>query len=86
MPDLKAGSDFYGAFGLNERATDGKALMFRCDGRDHDEVVITETGQRRKFQHLSFAADADGLKAVEANLKARGVATEPPPEPETPSA
>lgn len=80
IPDLQVGADFYSAFGLNmsERGTD--QLGFRADKRTHDEVVLIETGQERKFHHISFATDAQGLADIAARLQARGVERlDPPP-------
>lgn len=85
VPDLTAGADFYQAFGLNmaERAP-GIALGFRSDGRDHDEVLIVETGRDRKFHHLSFGTDAVGLAGIEQRLKHAGIERLAPPAPDAP--
>ncbi|MCI4643800.1 MAG: VOC family protein [Hyphomonadaceae bacterium] len=85
IPDLKVGADFYTTFGMNMREGRSDMLAFRCDNRSHDEVVLLETGQRRKFHHISFATDMAGFARIEAALKARGLETVPPPYPEAES-
>ena len=81
VPDLKAGADFYTTFGLNQHEERGAELRFRCDGRGHDEIVLYETGQGRKFHHISFGADARGLDQISNALRERAIATEKPPSP-----
>ncbi|MDF7777154.1 VOC family protein, partial [Sphingomonas sp. AOB5] len=83
VPDLTAGADFYQSFGLAMQDRGG-ALGFRCDGRDHDEVILVETGRDRKFHHLSFGADAAGLEAIRQRLEARGIERLDPPAPDAP--
>lgn len=78
IPDLKTGADFYTAFGLNMREGNGR-LGFRCDNRPHDEIVLVENGDRRKFHHLGFSTDAAGFARVEKNLKSKNVALSDPP-------
>lgn len=78
IPDLKAGADFYTAFGMNMREG-SDTLAFRCDNRDHDEIVLVETGKPRKFHHISFSADAAGFERVKNNLKARDIPLLDPP-------
>ena len=84
VPDLQAGSDFYTTFGLNQRASSGRELFFRCDGREHDEIVLRETGQNRKFQHISFGADRKGFDQIANALRERGGSTEKPPSSDAP--
>ena len=72
VPDLKVGADFYTAFGMN-MAEGQNALGFRCDGKTSDEIVLVESGQSRKFNHLSFATDQAGLTAIENRLKDKGI-------------
>lgn len=82
VPDLKAGSDFYTTFGLNQQDARSNELRFRCGGRDHDEVVLYETGKGRKFHHLSFGATAKGLDDIANKLRERGIALEKAPSPD----
>ena len=78
IPDLTAGADFYTTFGMNMREGDD-LLAFHCDNRDHDEIVLLETGKPRKFHHISFATDAAGLTRIEDHLKARNIERLQPP-------
>lgn len=73
VPDLEPGIEFYEAFGLNrtDRAP-GFVVGFRCDGRDHDEVILVKAGDRRQLHHLSFGADAGGMGAIETRLRHAG--------------
>ncbi len=82
VPDLKVGADFYTAFGLNMKET-GDRIGFRCDDREHDEIVLIETGKNRKFNHIAFATDAEGFAKIQQNLKARDVELLDPPFPDT---
>ena len=78
VPDLKAGADFYTTFGMNMR--EGNDLLaFRCDNRDHDEIVLLESGKPRKFHHISFATDSEGLETIKAKLKALDIEQLDPP-------
>ncbi len=79
IPDLKAADDFYQSFGMNKREGREDLLAFRCDNRDHDEIVMIETGQDRKFHHISFATDASGLDRIKGNLQARSISLLDPP-------
>ena len=79
VPDLAAGADFYTTFGLNKREVSGRDLAFRCDGQDHDVIALQETGQGRKFQYVSFGADAEGLASIAQNLERRGIERLQPP-------
>jgi len=78
IPDLKVGAEFYSTFGLN-MSEGADSLAFRCDNRDHDEVVLVETGQDRKFNHISFATDTAGFDKIAANLMQRGLDRLDPP-------
>ncbi len=78
VPDLKEGAEFYTTFGMNMREGDD-LLAFRCDNRDHDEIVLVESGKSRKFHHIAFATDEAGLQTITSNLKARDIALLDPP-------
>ncbi len=56
VPDLKAGVDFYEAFGL-EKQERGDHVAMRCFGRAQDQIVLIENGSKRKLHHVSL----DGL-------------------------
>lgn len=83
VPDLKAGADFYTTFGLNMSEGPDR-LAFRCDSRDHDEVVLIETGKDREFQYIAFGADELGLGRVSKALQERGIVQLDPPFPDAP--
>jgi len=73
VPDLKAGADFYTTFGLNQGEAGADRLQFRCDGRDHDEIVLLESGRDRKFHHIAFGADPQALEEIIGALRARNI-------------
>lgn len=79
VPSLKEGAEFYQAFGLNMREGENDSLAFRCDNRPHDEIVLFETGNKRKLQYVSFGADDAGLARIKKNLEAHGIAQLDPP-------
>ncbi|WP_189338349.1 VOC family protein [Sphingobium sp. SCG-1] len=83
VPDLTEGAEFYQAFGLN-MADRGGALGFRCDGRDHDEVILVETGRDRRFHYASFGADEASLPIIAQRLQDRGIARLDPPSADAP--
>ena len=74
VPDLEPGIEFYQALGLNmnERAP-GLAVGFRCDGREHDEIILVKAGDSRKLHHISFGATPEGVSEIEARLTVAGV-------------
>jgi catechol-2,3-dioxygenase len=72
VPDLKAGHKFYSTFGLLPAERDG-ALVFRCEGRDQDQVFLVE-GKKKRLNHIRFGSDEQGLAAIRARMKERGVA------------
>ncbi|MGA3305838.1 MAG: VOC family protein [Stellaceae bacterium] len=72
VPDLKAGHKFYSTFGLLPAERDG-ALVFRCEGRDQDQVFLVE-GKKKRLNHIRFGSDEQGLAAIRARMKERGIA------------
>lgn len=78
VPDLKAGADFYSAFGL-EAIDRPDHLALRCFQRPQDQIVLVETGRDRKFHHISFGIDAAGFATLKARLEGNGVALLDPP-------
>lgn len=78
IPDMKVGVDFYEAFGL-ESVDRPNHVAMRCVGRDQDQIVLIETGQKRKFHHFSLGTTAGGLEAIAARLQDRGIARLDPP-------
>jgi len=71
VPDLASGHKFYSTFGLIPGERDG-ALVFRCEGRDQDQVFLVE-GRKKRLNHLRFGSDAKGLAAIRARMKERGI-------------
>ncbi len=71
VPELETGRRFYTAFGLlaEER---GNALVFRCDGRDQDQVLLVE-GRRKHLHHLGFGTTTSGLAAIRARMREHGI-------------
>lgn len=78
VPDLKVGADFYTTFGMNMCEGDD-TLAFRCDNRDHDEIVLLESGKSRKFHHISFATTSEDLQTISKKLQAQDIAQLDPP-------
>lgn len=78
IPELKTGVDFYEAFGLHkvERADH---VAMRCFGREQDQVVLVETGQKRRLNHFSLGTSEAGLQAIGRRLEQRGISTQEPP-------
>ena len=70
VPDIEPGKCFYQDFGLSGTAR-GNALGLRC-GDDTRDTVTLEAGKGRRLHHLNFAASAEGIKALKANIESRG--------------
>lgn len=78
IPDMKVGVDFYEAFGL-ETIDRSNHVAMRCFGRDQDQILLIETGQKRKFHHFSLGTDAGGLEVIGKRLQDRGILRLDPP-------
>lgn len=78
IPDMKVGTDFYEAFGL-ETVDRPAHVAMRCTGRDQDQIVLLETGSKRKLHHFSLGTDAAGLEGIARKLQARRIALLDPP-------
>ncbi|RXR27697.1 VOC family protein [Sphingobium fluviale] len=78
IPDMTVGVDFYEAFGL-ERVDRPNHVAMRCFGRDQDQVVLIETGQKRKFHHFSLGTTAAGMETIAQRLQERGITRLDPP-------
>lgn len=79
VPDLEPGRRFYTTFGLLA-AERGNTLVFRCEGRDQDQVLLVE-GRRKRLHHLSFGTSTSGLAAIRGRMGGQGVAQIDPPHP-----
>jgi len=77
VPDLEVGRAFYELFGLETRAA-GNDLVFRCEGRAQDQLRLIE-GARKKLSYVSLGTNADGMKAILANLERERVRLAPGP-------
>jgi catechol-2,3-dioxygenase len=78
IPELKTGVDFYEAFGLQTVARADHVAM-RCFGREQDQIVLIETGKKRKLHHFSLGTTDSGLQAITRRLQQRGIAPEKAP-------
>lgn len=74
IPETKTGVDFYEAFGL-ETHNRADHVAMRCVGRAQDQVVLLETGQKRKLHHFSLGASESGLQAIAGKLRQKGIET-----------
>jgi catechol-2,3-dioxygenase len=72
IPDIKIGIDYYNDFGL-ETIDRSDHVAMRCYGRDQDQLILIETGKKRKFHHASFGTTPDGLGEILRKLEVRGV-------------
>lgn len=78
VPDLKPGVDFYETFGLQSVERPDHVAM-RCYGREQDQVVLVETGEKRKLHHVSLGTTEDGLCQVEQKLETMRIQRLDPP-------
>jgi len=72
VPDLEAGRRFYTTFGLQASERDN-ALVFRCRGREQDQVHLVE-GKRKRLNHLRFGSDKAGLEDLRTRMAKKGIA------------
>jgi catechol-2,3-dioxygenase len=78
IPELKTGVDFYEAFGLQKLERADHVAM-RCLGREQDQIVLVETGKKRKLHHFSLGTTDSGLQAITRRLQQRSIAPEKAP-------
>jgi catechol-2,3-dioxygenase len=71
VPSLDVGQQFYGQFGLElgERAD---SLVFRCTGRDQDQLILGE-GPAKRLAYIAFSVTPGSLPAFTRHLEQRGV-------------
>ena len=72
VPDLKAGEDFYTAFGLNSREC-GNDLAFRPKQREQDQIRLIE-GPHKRLSYISFTTNREGMETAKSRLANAGVA------------
>ncbi len=77
VPDIEAGRRFYETFGLHSTAR-GNRLALRCEGRDQDQLVLSE-GAGRRLHYVSFGTTTEGLAAAGPRLRSAGVPLLAPP-------
>lgn len=77
VPDLEVGRTFYEAFGLQSHAS-GDDLVFRCPGRNQDQIRLIQ-GNPKRLSYVAFGTDDAGLKQIINNLEAMGIALKPAP-------
>ncbi|MCW3838130.1 VOC family protein [Sphingomonas canadensis] len=78
IPEMKAGTDFYETFGL-ETVDRPDHVAMRCFGRAQDQIVLIETGQRRKLAYFSLGTTPAGLAEIEGRLAEKRIDLLDPP-------
>lgn len=78
IPELKVGVDFYEAFGL-ETVNRSDHVAMRCFGRAQDQIVLVETGRKRKLHHFSMGTTKAGLREIARRLNRQGIEGLEPP-------
>jgi len=73
IPEMKAGIDFYETFGL-ETVNRADHVAMRCVGRAQDQIVLIETGSKRRLHHFSLGTSEKGLQAIAAKLEQARIA------------
>lgn len=72
IPQMKVGVDFYEAFGL-QRLERPNHVAMRCFGREQDQIVLVETGAKRKLHHFSLGTSEAGLREIARRLQSQGI-------------
>jgi len=78
VPDLKAGVDFYEAFGL-EKQERGDHVAMRCFGRAQDQIVLIENGSKRMLHHVSLGTTEAQLREIARRVESQGIQRLEPP-------
>jgi catechol-2,3-dioxygenase len=70
VPDLEVADSYFSDFGLltGER---GETLVARCDGRDQDQIVVTEAG-RKQLAWAAFSVEPGSLDELSRQVVAAG--------------
>lgn len=71
LPKPDIARTFYSTFGL-ETKEEGGRIIARCQGRDQNQVVVSE-GSKRGLEYVSFAGKPSELADTRARLESRGV-------------
>lgn len=77
VPSLEVGRAFYECFGLETRAS-GSDLVFRCHGREQDQVRLIE-GPKKRLAYVSFGTHKGGLESLKQRLAAADVEVQSAP-------
>lgn len=78
VPSLKPGVEFYETFGL-EKIERADHVAMRCFGRNQDQIVLVETGQKRKLHHFSLGTSETGLGEIARRVEKQGIERLEPP-------
>ncbi|HUH86484.1 MAG TPA: dioxygenase, partial [Pusillimonas sp.] len=71
VPDLEVGRAFYELFGLQARAS-GNDLVFRCQGRDQDQIRLMQ-GSPKRLAYTSLGTNEAGMAVLTGKLQQAGV-------------
>ena len=77
VPDMDAARKFYTTMGLEGR-DEGADVVFRCVGRDQDQLRLTR-GERKGIAWVCFGTRDTELPGMADKVRAAGVALEAPP-------
>ena len=77
VPDLEVGRAFYELFGLECRSS-GNDLVFRCQGRDQDQIRLMQ-GSPKKLAYTSLGTNEAGMAALTSKLRQAGVSIQAAP-------
>ena len=77
VPDLTTAQRFFNSMGLEDAAL-GNDLVFRCAGRDQDQVRAIE-GSDKRLTWISFGATEDDIDQIKTRLAERSIALLDPP-------
>ena len=77
VPDLAAGRRFYTTMGLEVRS-EGTHLVFRCPGRDQDQIRLIP-GQTRSIAWVCWGTRDGELTSLAGTLRRANIALAPPP-------
>jgi catechol 2,3-dioxygenase-like lactoylglutathione lyase family enzyme len=77
VPDLESARRFYADMGLEGSAL-GDDLVFRCSGRDQDQVRIIE-GPDKRLTWISFGASPEDIEQIQKRVESNGGALSDPP-------
>lgn len=76
VPTLAEGLRFYQDAGLNA-VVEGDVARLRCDGQDHDSIVLISGFEKKRLHHVALRAD--GLDVIAAKVPIHGGRVIPPP-------